>query len=68
MLSDTRAISDFDSVLYVRVGAELLKNLDRMAITEARKSPGKKITRSDIARSILLKEIVRTRKKRIREV
>ena len=37
-----------------------------MAVVEGKKSPGRKVTRSDIAREILLKEIAK--KKRRREV
>tara|TARA_B100000029_G_C16910960_1_gene717682 strand:+ start:149 stop:334 length:186 start_codon:yes stop_codon:yes gene_type:complete len=61
-------VSEFDSVLYVRVSADLLKKLDRIAIQEMKSHAGKKITRSDVARRILLDEIVRTRKKKKRAV
>ena len=57
-------MSEFDSVLYVRVSADLLKKLDRIALQEMKSHIGKKITRSDVARRILLDEIVRTRKKK----
>jgi|TARA_A100001011_G_scaffold145453_1_gene153599 hypothetical protein len=56
-MSDTRAV-ELDKVLYVRVDAALLKGLDRLAAAEKKRTPSRKVTRSDVARDILYAELL----------
>jgi len=52
-------MKELSSVLYVRVTNDVLKGLDNMAKTEEKKKPGTKVTRSDVARTILLRALKR---------
>ena len=54
---------NLDSVLFVRVASGLLEGLDDIVASEMAKSPGKKVTRSDVARMLLIKELKRVAKK-----
>ena len=57
-------MDNLNRVLYVRVADDILKGLDALAKQEKQKHPGRKVTRSDVARTILHKAIqVRGRKK-----
>lgn len=55
----TKAPGGLTDVLFVRVAPDLTRKLEMLAEQERRKSPGRSISRADIARELLYRAIER---------